>query len=61
MVMSTGMADLGKAGIHSADDLLKFPWEYDYSDDNIPSMEVVEEMRRQLQEENARIKNSTEA
>lgn len=27
MIMCTGMSDLKKAGIHSADDLLRFSWE----------------------------------
>jgi len=27
MIMCTGMADLKKAGIHSADDLMRFSWE----------------------------------
>jgi hypothetical protein len=27
MIMCTGMADLKEAGIHSADDLMRFSWE----------------------------------
>jgi len=52
MQMCTGMADIKKAGINSAEDLMKFSWEKEEDDDNKPSDDEVEEMRRMLQEEN---------
>lgn len=55
MQMCTGMADLQKAGIHHADDLIKFPWETEEEARNLPSMEEVEDIRRRLQEENMRM------
>ena len=52
MQMCTGMADIKKAGINSAEDLIKFSWEKEDDEDNKPSDDEVEEMRRMLQEEN---------
>lgn len=45
MQMCTGMADLTKAGIYEAQDLIRFEWEKDSS---IPEDEVVEQMREKL-------------
>lgn len=46
-------SNLGKAGIHKPSDLIELPWDVE-SDADIPSDEKIEEMRRMLQEENAR-------
>lgn len=53
-LMHNGMTDLRKAGINSPSDLIQFPWDNDHpeQDDDEPTLEEVEELRRQLQEEN---------
>ena len=48
MIMCTGMADLKKAGIHSAEDLLLFSWEKAEKLKNLPTEEEFEEMRKIL-------------
>lgn len=48
MLMCTGMADLKKAGIFNAQDLLTFPWEQDEQLRNLPTPEEFEEMNRIL-------------
>ena len=45
--------DIAKAGIRKPSDLIELPWDND-TDADIPSDEKIEEMRRMLQEENAR-------
>ena len=44
--------DLKKAGIHSPTDLIKFPWDEGSERDDLPSDEEINEIRRQLIEEN---------
>lgn len=54
LLMHNGMTDLKKAGIHTAADLIRFPWEKD--DDVAPiSDEEVERLQRMMREENARL------
>lgn len=55
MTMCTGMADLKKAGISSEKDLMKFPWENDNADTELPSDEDVERMRDELIEMNKKM------
>lgn len=47
MMMSAGMADLGKAGIHSPDDLLKFPWDNEHQAQPL-SADEVDDIRKEL-------------
>lgn len=51
----SAFADLKKVGIHSAEDLLRFPWEKT----ELPSEEDIEELRQLLKNENK--KRDTEA
>ena len=54
-LMCVSMADMKKAGIFKPTDLMKFPWERDnISNGNLPNDEEIEQMRRQMREENAR-------
>jgi hypothetical protein len=53
-LMSVSMADLKKAGIYRPSDLIKFPWEKDELEGNMPSQADIEEMRRMMREENAK-------
>lgn len=55
-LMCVSMADLKKVGIYRPTDLIRFPWEKDLPDgeSNGPTKEEIEEMRRIMQEENAR-------
>lgn len=53
-LMSVSMADLKKAGIYRPSDLIKFPWEKDEPEGNMPSQADIEEMRRMMREENAK-------
>ena len=48
MVMCTGMADLKKAGIHSAEDLLQFSWEKDEQHKNMFTPEELAEIDKML-------------
>lgn len=48
MIMSTGMADLRKAGLHHPEDLLTFSWERAEHLKNLPTPEEFEEMKRIL-------------
>lgn len=50
-LMHNGMVDLNKAGIHSEQDIVKFPWERPGQDD-LPTDEEIEEMRQRLQKAN---------
>lgn len=45
MIMCTGMADLKKAGIHHAEDLMTFPWE---KNKNMPTAEDIDLMQALL-------------
>jgi len=54
-LMSVSMADLKKAGIYRPSDLIKFPWEKDEPEGNMPSQADIEEMRRMMREENAKL------
>lgn len=54
-LMSVSMADLKKAGIYRPSDLIKFPWEKDDPEGNMPSQADIEEMRRMMREENAKL------
>ena len=54
-LMSVSMADLKKAGIYRPSDLIKFPWEKDEPEENMPSQADIEEMRRMMREENAKL------
>lgn len=53
-LMCVSMADIKKVGIYKPSDLLKFPWE----DDTLPTGQLtdeqIEELQRQMREENAR-------
>jgi hypothetical protein len=55
-LMCVSMADLKKVGIYRPTDLIRFPWEKELPDgeSNGPTKEEIEEMRRIMQEENAR-------
>jgi len=48
---------LKKAGIYRPTDLIKFPWEKDVTEcgSNRPTPADIEEMRRMMREENARL------
>lgn len=48
MIMSTGMADMRKAGLHHPEDLLTFSWEQDERRKDLPTPEEFEEMKRIL-------------
>lgn len=48
--ISTGMADISKAGIYSPEDLMRFPWEKE--DEPIISDEERDRIRAELQELN---------
>lgn len=48
--------DLKKGGIYTPQDLIRFPWEDEGSESNLPTDEEVNEMRRQIQAENERNK-----
>ena len=56
-LMSVSMADLKKAGIYRPTDLIRFPWEKDDPEGggNRPTSADIEEMRRMMREENARL------
>lgn len=56
-LMCVSMADIKKVGIYRPTDLLKFPWEDDTitASGNQPTDEEIENLRRMMQEENARI------
>lgn len=54
-LMSVSMADLKKAGIYRPSDLIKFPWEKDEPEGNMPSQADIDEMRRMMREENAKL------
>lgn len=54
-LMSVSMADLKKAGIYRPSDLIKFPWEKDEPEGNMPSQADIEEMRRMMRDENAKL------
>ena len=55
-LMCVSMADLKKVGIYRPTDLIRFPWEKDIPEAGAagPTKQEVEEMRRMMQEENAR-------
>ena len=56
-LMCVSMADLKKVGIYRPTDLIRFPWEKDIPEAGAqgPTKQEVEEMRRMMMEENARI------
>lgn len=56
-LMCVSMADLKKVGIYRPTDLIRFPWEKDLPEAGAtgPTKAEVEEMRRIMMEENARI------
>ena len=56
-LMSVSMCDLKKAGIYRPTDLIRFPWEKDAPEGggNRPTSADIEEMRRMMREENARL------
>lgn len=58
-VMSS-MVDMSKAGIHSASDLITFPWEKKRKTDNDvqPSENEVKRLRELMQRENAKTEGS---
>jgi hypothetical protein len=61
-LMSVSMCDLKKAGIYRPTDLIKFPWEKDVTEGggNRPTSADIEEMRRIMREENARLEAKQE-
>lgn len=48
MIMCTGMADLKKAGINSATDLMQFPWEADSMRDRMFTPEEMQAIDKML-------------
>lgn len=52
MQMSSGMADLKKAGIYSPEDLMKLPWDSETHRVDDLTDEEIEAERKRLQEEN---------
>lgn len=48
--------DLKRGGIFTPQDLIRFPWEDEASESDLPTDEEVNEMRRQIQAENERNK-----
>ena len=59
MAAFCGTEALSKSNIHTPTDLIKFPWDNtghkgDDDDSNIPTPAAVEELRRQMREENER-------
>ena len=48
MIMCTGMADLKKAGIQSADDLMRFSWEESERRNDMFSLEELAEIDKML-------------
>lgn len=62
MLMHNGMVDLSKAGITSPLDLLRFPWDADDNDSpasGIPTKEEIEQLRKELNDHNARLAASS--
>ena len=61
--MHNGMVDLSKAGITSPLDLLRFPWDTEGDDDSpasdMPTKEEIEQLRKELNEHNARLAASS--
>lgn len=57
-LMSVGMADLKKAGIHHPTDLIKFPW--DNEKRNLPTKEEVADLQALIAAENARLSKPTQ-
>lgn len=59
LLMHNGMVDLSKAGITSPLDLLRFPWDTEGDDDSpasgMPTKEEIEQLRKELNEHNARL------
>lgn len=56
-LMCVSMADLKKAGIYRPTDLIKFPWEREEELSGVSNLTKsdIEEMRRMMAEENARL------
>lgn len=52
-LMAVSQADLKKAGIYKPLDLIKFPWEDDQEDTDLPDTEEIERLRREMDEWNA--------
>ena len=48
MQMCTGMADISKSGIHTPEDLMRFPWEKEQDEAPPISEEEQEEIRAEL-------------
>ena len=48
--------DLKRGGIYTPQDLIRFPWEDEGQESDLPTDEEVNEMRRQIQAENERNK-----
>lgn len=63
MLMHNGMVDLSKAGITSPLDLLRFPWDTEGDDDSpasdMPTKEEIEQLRKELNDHNARLAASS--
>jgi hypothetical protein len=63
MLMHNGMVDLSKAGITSPLDLLRFPWDTDDDESSsvsdIPTREEIEQLRKELNDHNARLAASS--
>ena len=63
MLMHNGMVDLSKAGITSPIDLLRFPWDTDEDGESpasdMPTKEEIEQLRKELNEHNARLAASS--
>ena len=58
MLAQTGSDNLKKSGINSPTDLIKFPWDnMDYYNNDAPSEKEIEELRRQMREENEKLKS----
>lgn len=61
--MHNGMVDLSKAGITSPLDLLRFPWDTDDDGESpasdMPTKEEIEQLRKELNEHNARLAASS--
>lgn len=55
-LMCCSMADLKKSGIYRPTDLIRFPWETDREEAvaGLPTKKEIEDMQRQMREENAR-------
>lgn len=54
MQMCTGMADISKSGIHTPEDLMRFPWEKEQNE----AAPITEEEQEEIRAELRRLNNS---